>query len=156
VSIVQGFRQAIVDHPALAQRNDPIGKSNSQIQLVQTYDGRETVLFANGLHELQRFFAGNGIEAGDRFIGKHDTRILNQAAGDADPLALTTGEIVDSLIGFIENFEAIQASESVFYFFSRQWQQGSQRRVFAKAADQDIFQHGKPANELMALKNHCR
>ena len=40
------------------------------------------------------FFAGFGIEVAGRLVGENDRGIVDQCAGDGDPLALAAGEFV--------------------------------------------------------------
>ena len=51
---------------------------------------------------------GTRIEARDRLVGKDDPRLLGQDARDRDALLLAAGELVGTLIGFVEKPDMIE------------------------------------------------
>ena len=51
-------------------------------------------LLIETLEKRHDFFAGFGIEVPGRLVGQDDRRIVDQRAGNCDPLALAAGEFV--------------------------------------------------------------
>src|SRR5690554_8050010 len=72
--------------------------------------------FTDQAHDLAR---GLGVEAGGGFVDQQQTRALNQGPGDADPLALATGEGVGALVDGMRQPDPLQQAEGLGHVVSR-------------------------------------
>ena len=63
---------------------------------MQTHDRTDAPFPTDSVEKLYDFVGPLRIQAGDRFIGKHDFRLLHERPGDADALLLPAGKIARS------------------------------------------------------------
>ena len=115
---IQGIGLAVENDTAGAQADDTIGKLLGQGDVVNIDNGCQMAFgtqFTDQAHDLAR---GLGVEAGGGFVDQQQTRALNQGPGDADPLALATGEGVGALVDGMRQPDPLQQAEGLGHVVS--------------------------------------
>jgi hypothetical protein len=85
------------DHPATAQGDHPIAVAHGQVEVVQAHHQGAPVaggLLQQPAEQAHHVLGPRRVQAGDRFVGQHQLRVLHQEPGQGHPLLLASGEPV--------------------------------------------------------------
>ena len=107
---------------------------------------------ANQPHDLA---AGFGVQRCGRFVDQKKFGVLDQRAGDADPLALTARKFVRTFVGHVQQAHAIQQAEGLIYIGLRKFpQEAPPEAHIAQPPGQHVFHHSQALDQRVFLKDH--
>ena len=105
------------------------------------------------LHDL---LCGDGVERGDRLIGKDDLRVLVQSARKRDTLLLAAGELVAAGVGLVKNADLIKAFERVhFLLLGEDAEEHLEEGHIGHVGSQHVLDGGAARDEVEALEDHA-
>src|SRR5712664_3850510 len=153
--IVQLSGLAVVDDLAETHRDDSIGISLGQLEVVNRAEHRDPVLAVHVAQVVEHHDRRFGVEACDRFVGEEDLGVLGQRPGERDPLLLAAGEGVGSDVGLLCDLQPLETlPREVLVLFREGRHIGPPPFLVAKAAGQYVADHGRAAYQVELLKDH--
>ena len=123
----------------LSQSDHAIGEPAGQLDLMEADDCCNAIFPANAMKICKHFLARCRIEAGDRFVGENDLRLLRHGPGNTDALLLAAGELIRAIKGAIEQADPFERLQSEQPIGPRQRKYRSQGAVGADAAKHERF-----------------
>ena len=101
-------RRGTGDNTAGFEQDDAGGQEQGLAQIVGDKDDGFAESAGKGPEFLLKFGAGDGIERTERFVHQQDRRIGGEGAGNADPLALASGELARATFGVFARIKTHQ------------------------------------------------
>ncbi len=105
-------------------------------------------LFGQTYHDIENFLDHFRIKGRCRFVEKHNFRIHAEAAGNRDPLLLTTGELAGKFLSLLGDINLFQIHHgrgfSLFFGFF----------AHPDRTESKIFQNRQVGKKIEMLKDH--
>src|SRR5262245_27519616 len=132
--VVEFLRGAVEDDAALAETHDALGERAAVVELVEAEDRGEAVLAADRLEAVQERARGRGIEARDRLVREEKPRLLDEGAGDPDPLAFAAAQAVHPRQRLLREPHAVEARHRQAHVRLGKREEGADRGVESETA----------------------
>ena len=105
---------AVMTIPFVAE-DLPITQSDNALGLTSNVhvvgdDDQGHALLVQRLKKRHHLFAGLGVEGAGRLVGQKDARVVDQGAGNGDPLLLTAGQFIRPVVGAVAQADAFAIS----------------------------------------------
>ena len=113
--------------------------------------------FRGHLFDERHDFAGNlRVEGRGGFVEQKQFRGLHQGAGNADPLALSTGKLIGALVHKLQQSDPVEEAQGMLNVVPREGaKQGAQVAGVTEAAGQYIVHDAHAVDEVEFLKDHA-
>jgi hypothetical protein len=105
------------------------------------------------LEECEDSGGESGIKMGDRFVGQNELRLLDQRAGERDPLLFATGKPADQPVAGGAEIECVEAMSGEGAFMGRETGKRSPPWMPWKRAGEDVLESGGIAGEVELLED---
>jgi hypothetical protein len=107
-TLVDVAAAAGLEHPPFAHDQDFIGQHRRLLRVVGDQDGGEVDLALEAAQFTPQFGPDRGVQRGERLVEQHHPRVPGQRPGQADPLALPTGELLRQPVEQAVEVECLQ------------------------------------------------
>ena len=146
---------AVEHHAARRHADQPVAVFARQVEAVQVADHGDAEVAVDVEQRVHHHLGVARIERGDRLVGQDDLGLLDQRAGDGDPLLLAARERVGALAGQAGHVEALQRRQRLRLLgVVPQLKERARGRHVEGAAHHDVGQHVEPAGEVELLEDH--
>ena len=99
---------AVEEHATVAERDDPVEVVQGEGHGMKAGNKCATALRGDADQQPDQRLGARGINRGHRLVGEDRLRVLDEQAGEGNPLLLTTGEPGCALIELLADADPLQ------------------------------------------------